>query len=39
LSEVRIAPTPGSATSGANVGMHWYRIMGTGTVFAVVFVL
>lgn len=38
-SEVRIAPTLGSATSGANVGMHWYRIMGTGTVFAVVFVL
>jgi hypothetical protein len=38
-SEVRIAPTPGSASSGASVGMCWYRVMGAGTVFAVVFML
>lgn len=38
-SEVRIAPTPGSASSGASVAMCWYRVMGAGTVFAVVFML
>ena len=39
LPDGSIAPTSGMVSSGGRVGMHWYRVMGAGTIFAMVLML